>query len=559
VNSLLETLKSVGAGRLLAMGMVAAGLLTAFAMLGMRLSQPQMAMLYGDLEMAEAGNIVTKLEAQNIPVEVRGNGSQVFVPADQVLRLRMSMAEAGLPSRGTVGYELFDRSEGLGTTSFVQNINQVRALEGELARTIRSLDRVGEARVHLVLPRRELFSRQAQQPSASIVVRMRGAGRMEREQVQAIQHLVASAVPEMKPEFVAVVDERGTLLSRAASDGPAGSGQVAELRRAHELQLKQAIESLVEQSLGLGKVRVEVTADMNFDRITTNAESFDPEARVARSTQNVEERQQSQDKGNSGTVTVKNNLPEGQTEQPEGPQSQNTTERTEETVNYEISKTITTKVHESGTVKKLSVAVLVDGTYAAGTNGERQYQPRNEEELKQIAALVRSAIGYDEARGDRVEVVNMRFVQFLDEGSGQTSSGPAFDLGKADYMRIAEIAAFVLVGLLLVLLVLRPLLLRKPDAAAPGPAALPGARPLPQLAAPAGAAGQAVLQATEASSPVAAQAPPPPAPAIQESMIDIARIEGQVKASSLRKLGELVDKHPEEAVSIIRSWMYQRA
>ena len=564
MNGLIESLKGIGTVRLVVMATVAAGLLAVFAMLAGRLAEPKMALLYGEMEMAEAGEIVAKLEAMSVPVELRGNasGAQVYVPADQVLRLRMSMAESGLPSRGSMGYELFDRSEGLGTTSFVQNINHLRALEGELARTIRTLDRIQQARVHLVLPRRELFSREAQEPSASIILRMRG-GRLDSEQVQAIQNLVASAVPALKPDQVAIIDERGTLLSRSSDQVAGSSGYLNELRRGCENRVKQSVEALVEQSVGIGRVRAEVSAQMNFDRTTTNAEVYDPDSRVARSTQTVEESSQSQERQADGTVTVKNNLPEGQEENTDGPRSTSQSQRTEETVNYELSRTVTTRVHESGSVERLSVAVLVDGVYEGGGEGqEPTYRPRTDEELAQIRTLVRSAIGYDEARGDSVEVVNMRFARLIEFGADDEAAA-TFMLGKDDYIRIAEIAAFLVVGLLVVLLVLRPLLVRRPagaGAAAGGAPQLGGPRPVAQIAHQ--SAGMAQLAGPDGQAQIgrddghALLAPPD---AADDQMIDIDRIEGQVRASSLRKLGELVDKHPEEAVSIVRSWMYQDA
>lgn len=564
MNGLIESLKGLGTVRLVVMATVAASLLAVFAMLAGRLAEPKMALLYGELEMAEAGEIVAKLEAMNVPVDLRGNaaGAQVYVPADQVLRLRMSMAESGLPSRGSMGYELFDRSEGLGTTSFVQNINHLRALEGELARTIRTLDRIQQARVHLVLPRRELFSREAQEPSASIILRMRG-GRLDSEQVQAIQNLVASAVPALKPDQVAIIDERGTLLSRSSDQVAGSSGYLNELRRGYESRVKQSVEALVEQSVGIGRVRAEVSAQMNFDRTTTNAEVYDPDSRVARSTQTVEESSQSQERQADGTVTVKNNLPEGQEENTDGPRSTSQSQRTEETVNYELSRTVTTRVHESGSVERLSVAVLVDGVYEGGGEGqEPTYRPRTDEELAQIRTLVRTAIGYDEARGDSVEVVNMRFARLIEFGA-EDEAAATFVLGKDDYIRIAEIAAFVVVGLLVVLLVLRPLLVRRPAGDGTGGGGAPqlgGPRPVAQLAHQ--AAGMAQLAGPDGPAQIgrddgqALLAPPDPG---EDQMIDIDRIEGQVRASSLRKLGELVDKHPEEAVSIVRSWMYQDA
>ena len=201
------------------------------------LSQPDMALLYGDLDVGEAGRIVTRLEEQNIPMQIKAGGTQILVPIDQVARIRMDMAEAGLPNGGSVGYEIFDKSDVFGTSFFVQNVNQVRALEGELSRTIRTLNMIASARVHLVLPKRELFNNDQQQPTASIVLRMQAAGRIDDARVRAIQHLVAAAVPNLTPERVSVVDDRGNLLSASMAE----TGDKAALQKTEEMGFEPMI------------------------------------------------------------------------------------------------------------------------------------------------------------------------------------------------------------------------------------------------------------------------------------------------------------------------------
>jgi len=221
VNGLIEFVRSIGPARLAAMGAVAAGLIGFFVFISMRLSEPQLSILYTDLSLNDSGSIVRELEGRNIKYELRNGGGSVLVPDEHVLRLRLALAEQGLPEGGAVGYEIFDKGETLGATSFVQNINHLRALEGELARTIRALDKVQVARVHLVLPKRQLFSRDQTEPSASIVLRVRGD--LDKSQTRAIQHLVASAVKRLKPSRVAIVDESGRLLASGDGDqnGPA--------------------------------------------------------------------------------------------------------------------------------------------------------------------------------------------------------------------------------------------------------------------------------------------------------------------------------------------------
>jgi len=564
LSKYLEFLKVMGPGRMLAIGMVAATVIALLAVVGMRLGSPNMALLYSDLAIEDSSGIVTRLEAMGVPYELKGNGNMVYVPSNQVLRLRMAMAEEGLPSGGSIGWELFDQSDSLGSTAFVQNINHLRALEGELARTIRTIDRVGAARVHLVLPRRELFSRETRKPSASIIIKLSGGRTLEDSQVAAIQSLVAAAVPEMKADQVSIVDDRGNLLSqRKDVDDPGGAVGFSRTRASYEAKLKAAVESLVEQSVSIGNVRAEVSAEMNFDRVTTNAEIYDPDSQVARSTQSIEESSESSEGESEQTVTVANNLPDADEQEQSGPAATSRSGRTEETVNYEISRTVRTQVQESGTVTRLSVAVLVDGHYKLDDAGERQYQPRSEEELQQIEALVRSSIGFDADRGDQIEVINLKFSRLEDDPD--FAVGDEALLTKDDYIRIGEIGALTLLGLLTILLVLRPLMGRVQAGAGGGGA--------PALAAPAGtpqlAAGDQasadIIKAVEtgAATPEEAQAMLAQVAAGDEDdgadAIDIAQIEGRVKKSTTKKLVELVERHPEEAVGIMRSWMYQDA
>jgi flagellar M-ring protein FliF len=318
VNGILATLRGLGPARLGLMGAVAAGILAGLIVLTSRLATPPMALLFGDLDLEDSGRIVAKLEQMKVPFDLRANGAQVYVPEDQALRLRLSMAEEGIPAGGSLGYELFDRADSLGATSFVQNLNHLRALEGELSRTIRTIDRVQNARVHLVLPKRELFARDQRPASASIILKMKGSNRLSPGQVQAIQHLVAAAVPDLDPGHVSIVDDRGALLSRVEDGDGAAAAGLAEARSAFETRLKSAVERLLEQSVGPGAVRAEVSAELNFDRVTTNQETYDPDSQVARSTQTREESSASTDGDGEQTVSVANNMPEAKAQQTQG-------------------------------------------------------------------------------------------------------------------------------------------------------------------------------------------------------------------------------------------------
>ena len=528
------------------MGAVALGLVIFFVFLSSRLSTPDNVLLFGNLDQADTAKIIGKLETMSVPYEMKAEGRQVWVPSDRVLRLRMNMAEEGLPSGGSMGYELFDKADALGTTNFVQNVNLIRALEGELARTIRSIGTVSEARVHLVMPKREMFSRVERPPSASVLIRPRGAERLTKPQVRAIQHLIAAAVPGLSPTRISVVDSRGELLARGngENEGAAGTAESGDdARRAYEHRLARTVEELLEHSVGVGKVRAEITAEMDFDRITTNTETYDPNGQVVRSTQTVEENANDSDSRGRPAVTVRSNLPDANAQQGgNNTQSSSASSRTEETVNYEISKTVRSHVREVGTMKRVSAAVLIDGTYTT-QGGKLTYTARSKEELESLAKLVRSAIGYDETRGDRVELINMQFA--VGPREEEKIEAPLFGLSKADYFRIAELLVLAIVAILVLLLVVRPLVNRTLEAL---PSALSREHERNLLAdqsvgAPAltGPAGTGTQEEEK------------------DEMIDVAQIDGRVRASTIKKIGEIVEHHPEETVSIIREWLYQDA
>src|SRR6188472_2515189 len=239
------------------MGAVTIALMAFFAFLIARATAPQMSPLFTDLSVEDSSAIIKDLERQGIPYDIKNEGATLLIPKEQIPRLRMKLAEGGLPKGGGVGYEIFDKSDALGATSFVQNINHLRALEGELSRSIRALDRVQQARVHLVLPERPLFSREKAEPSASIVLKVRGT--LEAQQVRAIRHLVASAVNGLKPQRVSVVDESGRLLADGADD--AGGASTDERKVAYERRLREQVESIVTSVVGPGHARVQLTAE----------------------------------------------------------------------------------------------------------------------------------------------------------------------------------------------------------------------------------------------------------------------------------------------------------
>ena len=538
MGTLVTIIKGMGTARLAVMGVMIVAMAFFFIFMITRLTGSNMDLLYADLEPSDQNAITAQLTSRNIPFEIDGN--RLLVPATQVGSLRMAMAAEGLPLGGVGGYEIFDNASSLGTTNFMQNVQLVRALEGELAKTIRSIEVVKSARVHLVMSRRQLFTRDKQSATASVILKMRGAATLTGEQIAAIQHLVASAIPELDPSRVSIVDNKGKLLAT-------GNEKDSEIARANDMvsrrinferRIADELTELLEKSVGLGNSKVNVNADLDFDRISTTEEKFDPDGQVVRSSNTIEETSSGQESEAEQPVGVQQNLPDAQAGGG-GAKSTNTESRTEEVTNFEISKKITNHVRESGLVKRISVAVLIDGELIEQEDGEVVYRERTEQEMDNLAKLVSSAIGYNAERGDTVEVINMRFVE--KEVDLEEPLDLFFGLQKQDLVRIAEVIVLLILAVLAILLVVRPLLTRAFEA----------------LPAAAAEAEQRLL--AEAAGVPAIQGPEGGEEEDYEELIDIDRVEGRVKSSSVKRVGEIVEKHPEEALSIIRGWMYQEA
>ena len=533
-----------------------------FAFVIMRVSQPAMGVLFGDLSASDAGAVMKELDARGVRYESRDEGATILTPRADVSRLRMELAAKSLPSGGGVGYEIFDKGDAFSTTSFVQGINQLRALEGELARTIRSISRVQAARVHLALPERRLFERDREPPRASVALRTRGE--LGADQVGAIRHLIASAVQGLSPDRISIVDERGRLLAGAgAGDVAAVSGAAEDRRTAIERRLRGQVEEILAGIVGAGRSRVQVAADLELNRVESRSESFDPESRVVRSSQTRGEN--SATSSSEGQVSVGNELPGAR--DGAAPPARDATSKTEEVLNYEISRTTRTELLEPGRVRRLSVAVVVDGTYVKGAGGEPSYQPRSKEDLDRIAALVRSAIGFDKGRGDQVEVVNLP----LAEGPTALPAEPAsfwaglVSFTRDDLMRFIEFGTISILTLLVLLFVVRPMVRRvvAPDggwAEAVG-RALGSGEPAPALAAPGAGAPAAQLAAAPAHPATEAGAiPAPGGPAALAGAArgaDAAGGASPTPAEQIARLGELARANPKEAASVLRGWIGQ--
>ena len=539
MDNFTQLINRIGLPRLAAMATVAVLMLGFFAFLIMRAQTPNMAPLYTGLSLEDSSAILTELQTLNIPYELQGDGDTILIPRAQITTTRMSLAGSGLPQRGQVGYEIFDEQSTLGATSFVQNLNNVRALEGELARTISSLARIKSARVHLVLPERELFRRETKQPSASIVLAVRGE--LGAGEIRAIQHLVASAIEGLTPTRVSIVDDLGNLLASGTDDGAEGalSGEAAERTLGFENRLRTRVEDMLANIVGAGRARVEVSAEIDFNRSTTTQETFDPESQVVRSSQVRES--ENLTAGANGQVTVANELP-GASQNTGAAGATDQGSSTEEITNYEISKTTQTAVVEAGSVKRLSVAVVVDGVYADDGAGTQTYTPRSADEIAQILTLVRSAVGFSETRGDSVEVVNMQFAERPELAvPGTDSAGGLLDFTRDDLMNGAEMAVTLLIALALVFFVMRPLL-KKVLTPESKPLALPSAAELGHHGV-LGANGQIIAQEAEE--------PRDKTPAWVAS----AKSMGEAQLQTLKTVGTLVEENPRQAALIVRDWL----
>ncbi|OXE35988.1 MAG: flagellar M-ring protein FliF [Phenylobacterium zucineum] len=547
MNGFVAALQRFGLGRLAAIVGIGAGVAAALFAMTLSLGQPK-ALLYSNLDLKEAGEITKALDQASIKYEAKGDGSTIMVPRDQVASTRLLLSGKGLPTAASVGYEIFDQTSAMGQTDFVQQLNRQRALEGELGRTIQSLDGVTSTRVHLVLPKRELFEEEAQEPSASVTINV-GGREPSPEQVRAIQNLVSSAVPNMKADRVTVVDQHAKTLS----GGPEGDAEAADGRKSEvEQRIGKTVKSLVEGMVGAGKARVTVAAELDLSRVTLQQETYDPDGQVIRSETTTDENAKENGPNASGAVSASANIPGGTSGSSDG-STGSASGRTESVTNYEISKTTRTEVKDPGQVKKISVAVAVDGTHADSVNGKPgAYTPRSAAEMQRIEQLVRTAVGYDQARGDQVTVVN---VQFPSEASpeGVSSASPLMGFDKNDIMRAVELGILFIVALLIMFFIVRPLLTTATGSGLP---ALTGGQGVTRVVTTAD--GQTVQIQVDPTSgePLAL---PAPGDGDMDQRLDIARIEGQVKASSVKRVSEFIDKHPEESVALLRNWLHESA
>ncbi len=402
-------------------------------------SGESMGLLYSGLDPAEAGRIGQRLEELKVPYENRGDGTTIMVPASQVGRVRMDLAAAGMPRQGGSGYELLDTQSPMNMTSFMQRVQRVRALEGELARTIMTLDGVRSARVHIVLPERESFARDTPKPTASVAVTMFGPTRLAARQAMAVRLLVAGAVPGLKQDDVSVLDPSGVVLAADGGEVMA-TNRLDEIKANREQVLQRALSDLLEPLVGPGHLKTMVSIEIDPSREVSHEDKFDPNSQVERSRHTQTDKEATEQAQSNEPVSVSQNVP-SQAQPPGDSSGKTATSNTHngETVNYELNSVHSERVREPGDLKRMAIAVVVDGT----TDSNGTFHPRPREDLDRIAELVRSAVGFDAKRGDKLTVDTMRFIiPPADMGEIGTEAAT----GLQSWMLVAGVAVVVLIG-----------------------------------------------------------------------------------------------------------------
>lgn len=572
MTGILQNLKSLGAVRLSIIGGVVAVVMGVLLFGLSQVTKPVFSPLYSGLSPTEASEIVRTLESASIPVEVSTDSAVVSVPRQNFARARMALAENGLPSEGAPGWELFDEGSGLGMNTFMQKVNRLRALEGELARSIQTIKGVDSARVHLVMPEREAFSRERTEPSASVVIRSGNAYSMEDEQAVSIQHLVASAVANLPPGKVTVLSADGGIIISEGGEGSSSEATVGSLAAAKEQRYAENIRKLLSARVGAGNARVQVSVDIDTEREVVVSETYDPDQQVVRSSETSEDISESNEQ-NPGNVSVENNLPENLAQDDGGNGgSSSTSQSTSEVLNYEIGSTRSETVKEPGDVERISVAVLVNGIYNRQDNGDTEYQQRDPEEIERLQELVKTAIGFDEARGDQVSVESLRFMDYsMDVGSPITPS--VLDILKENIMTIIKWLFVLMIVALVMLVGVRPVVQRvipaplksddeedEDDVSEGEDGETDGAQPQSAQGSGAGTGpggGSSFPEPTGDMSPELQNAHD--AARKDDEMINIMSVKGGVRQKRIERVKELADAREDDTVRLVRGWIRPEA
>lgn len=546
IQRILDNLQAMGARRLSIMGAVAALVVSVVVIGSIWLNRPAYETLYVGLDRSDVNQIGIVLGDVGIDFDVSSDGTSVMVPVGKTGQARMLLAEKGLPTSTNAGYELFDNVGSLGLTSFMQEVTKVRALEGEIARTIQSIAGIKAARVHIVMGEQGNFRQAQRQPSASVVIRT--AGLDGARSAASIRYLVAAAVPGLAAENVTILDSDGTLL--AAGDDPANNTATRSIgvERTVENQIQDSIHRALSPYLGPDNFRTSVNAVVNTDTRQTEETIFDPESRVERSIQVVKEANQNNQSQSTAPTSVDQNLPNEGAPGASGPSSTEKNDRKEEVTNYEINSKRIATVSNGYSVTRLSVAIVVNEARLKAVLGENATPEKIQERLAAIREMVATAAGFSETRGDAISV---NAVEFIDGIDGEAIEGPGFLEAASQHTgSLINSAAFVLVVFLVVWFGLRPLAaaLQAGPAAAPSfeemQRALPGAPENLQIA---GGAMQADGAALVAS------------PAGRSNVNPIDELRNKLKPAPQDRLARMLELNEERTAHILRKWAHQEA
>jgi flagellar M-ring protein FliF len=509
-----EQLRTLPMKKILALLVVIALVITAGILLMTWSQKADQQLLFANLSEEDAGAIIQKLNEQKIPYTTTGGG--IMVPSDKVYEVRLQLASQGLPQGGGVGFELFDKTS-FTMSDFVQKLNYRRALQGELSRTIRSLAEVEECRVHLAIPEKTLFMQKDEKPKASVLLKLRPGRRLSQSQVQGIVHLVSSSIEGLDANDVTVVNNDGDMLTAAVDENFVETGGQFEYQRNYEHDVETKVISMLEPVVGKGKVKVRVAANFDFTKTEKTEEKYDPDSQVARSEQKNTEKSTG---GTSGGVPgIASNLPGRQQTAAALPGNPAVSEKKSETINYELTKTISHVISPTGEIKKLSAVVLVDGTYAAAKGSkETKYVPRTEDEVKQFEDMVKNAVGFNADRGDQIKVVNLPFEVTPQEDMVDT---PVPSRVMPTVMTASKYFVPFVGVMLLFLFVVKPLMKTLTESA-------PLALPQPQLS-----LTQAVGERQRA-------------------------IPDQERSSSREQLVDWAKKNPKDASNLIKGWLEEK-
>ncbi len=503
-------------------------------------NQTNYSTLYSHLDPEDAAEIVQYLKSQKIPYQLANEGTTIKVPREKLYDVRLSLAAQGIPNSGIVGYEIFDKSN-IGMSDFMQKLNYKRALEGELARTISEERGVKSARVQIVIPEKSVFKDEQKKPTASVTLKLKSSAKLSDGNIKAIQHLVASSVEGLQPNDVTVVDTRGHLLSKKYDDAPLpySESKQYEMKRNIENYLSHKAQSLLETVLGYGNAIVKVNADLDFKRVEKTLESYDPDSQVAISEQLIKSTQGGKSVGDSSQASTINTI-----------------------TNYELSKTIEKIMEGSGNIKRITVAVVVNGVKKEVNEGDATktvVEPRTDEELNKLKTIIMQAVGYDQTRNDEISIVSVPFENQITDNTQVVEASPLGDM--EELSRLITMVIAIIASMLVLKSLFKKLKSEKIEIAALGPGFVDNS--LGELMPSFGTGGSAGMigagtEGTPALKGVKRKSLAERKAALLESGGDIEEeISDEALEKKVRreKIANYVEKNPAEAAKLINAWL----